>query len=299
MAMVNPVGRVNYEPNSVAGIEGGPRESPDKGFRSFEAEESGHKVRERSASFADHYSQARQFFISQTPMEQGHIADALVFELSKVENPAIRSRIVSHLLNIDDTLAGRVTSGLGIREKIKAAPASVPTRTDLKPSKALSIALNPPKTFEGRKVGVVITDGVNRGLLDNLKKEIAALGATIELVAPAVGGVVSDDGTHIPANQKIGGAPSVLYDAVALLPSEEGATLLMKNGAAIEFILDAFGHCKFIGWVSAAAPLFEKAGIAGDLDGGCIELASPKSVVQFLDSCRNVRFWEREQNTKF
>jgi len=299
MAMVNPVGRVNYEPNSVAGIEGGPRESPDKGFRSFEAEESGHKVRERSASFADHYSQARQFFISQTPMEQGHIADALVFELSKVENPAIRSRIVSHLLNIDDTLAGRVTSGLGIREKIKAAPASVPTRTDLKPSKALSIALNPPKTFEGRKVGVVITDGVNRGLLDNLKKEIAALGATIELVAPAVGGVVSDDGTHIPANQKIGGAPSVLYDAVALLPSEAGATLLMKNGAAIEFILDAFGHCKFIGWVSAAAPLFEKAGIAGDLDGGCIELASPKSVVQFLDSCRNVRFWEREQNTKF
>jgi catalase len=98
MAMVNPIGRVNYEPNSWGGDAGGPRENHEVGFRSFRAAETGPKVRERSESFADHYSQARQFYVSQTEVEQGHIADALIFELSKVERPAIRTRVVSHLL---------------------------------------------------------------------------------------------------------------------------------------------------------------------------------------------------------
>jgi len=299
MAMVNPKGRINYEPNSVGGIEGGPRESEEKGFRSFEAGENGRKVRERSSSFADHYSQARQFFISQTEVEQGHIADALIFELSKVENPAIRLRIVSHLLNIDGGMADQVARGLGIRGKIQAASPAVPTRDDLKPSKALSIALNPPKTFEGRKVGVLVTDGVNRALLEALRKETNAQGATIEIIAPAIGGVDASDGTHIPANQKIGGGPSVLYDAVAVLPSEAGTKLLINNQAATEFILDAFGHCKFIAWVQSSMPLFEKAGIASDMDAGCIELTSAKSVTRFLAACRKVRYWEREKITKF
>ena len=118
MAMVNPKGRVNYEPNSWEGAEGGPRESPEIGFRSFAADERGRKVRERSESFADHYSQARQFYISQTKPEQGHIADALVFELSKVEKPAIRARLVSHLPHIDAKLADRVAKGLGLGGKI-------------------------------------------------------------------------------------------------------------------------------------------------------------------------------------
>ncbi|RZI56642.1 MAG: catalase, partial [Zymomonas sp.] len=84
MAMRNPVGRVNYEPNSWGPTQGGPREDPVRGFRSFEEEADGPKQRTRSESFADHYSQARQFFVSQTPIEQKHIGDALVFELSKV-----------------------------------------------------------------------------------------------------------------------------------------------------------------------------------------------------------------------
>src|SRR6202046_4963370 len=107
MAMVNPKGRANYEPNSWEGVEGGPRESHDIGFRSFQADEKGRKVRERSESFADHYSQARQFYISQTKVEQGHIAEALIFELSKVEKPATRLRLASHLPHIDPKLADR------------------------------------------------------------------------------------------------------------------------------------------------------------------------------------------------
>jgi len=299
MAMMNPKGRINYEPNSTTGPEGGPRESHEIGFRSFQAEEDGAKVRERSQTFADHYSQARQFYISQTSIEQGHISDALVFELSKVENPAIRSRLVSHLPNIDSGLAERVAQGLGIQEKIKAAKAAVEPRTDLKPSKALSIMLNPPDTFAGRKVGVLVTDGVSRSLLDALRKEVEAQDATLEIVAPTVGGVKADDGSHIAANQKIGGGPSVLYDAVALLPSEQGAALLTKNGAAADFVSDAFGHLKFIAWVSDAMPLFNKVGIAQSLDAGCVELKGPKSVKTFLSACRDVRYWKREETVKF
>jgi len=294
MAMVNPSGRANYEPNSW-GAAGGPRESPEIGFRSFAADEKGRKVRERSASFADHYSQARQFYVSQTKVEQGHIADALVFELSKVKRTAIRERLVSHLPHIDAKLADRVAKGLGLVGKVQPAPPAMEPRKDLKPSKALSIALNPPKSFAGRKVGALVTDGVDRSLLEALKKELEAEGALLEIVAPAVAGVKSSDGALIEADEKIGGGPSVLYDAVVILPSEEGASLLLKNAAARDFISDAFGHLKYIGWVKAAQPLLEKAGIADDLDDGCIELTSAKSVAQFVASCRKLRVWQREQ----
>ncbi len=294
MAMVNPKGRVNYEPNSRGGAAGGPRESHEVGFRSFPAVEKGGKVRERGESFADHYSQARQFYVSQTDVERGHIADALVFELSKVEEPAIRARVVSHLPNIDAKLADRVAKGLGIDGKVQPAPAAIAPRKDLKASKALSIALNPPKTFEGRKVGALVTDGVNRATLDALKKALAEEGALLEIIAPTIGGVEASDGSWVDAQQKIGGGPSVLYDAVAVIPSEEGVQLLLRNAAARDFVSDAFAHLKFIAWVPSAMPLFEKAGIAEDLDDGCIELTGAKTAGEFVASCRRLRVWKRE-----
>jgi len=303
MAMVNPIGRANYEPNSWGGAAGGPREDHETGFRSFPATEAGPKVRERSESFADHYSQARQFYVSQTEVEQGHIADALIFELSKVERPAIRTRVVSHLPNIDAKLADTVAKGLGLRETVTPATPAVKPRTDLKASKALSILLNPPASFAGRKVGALVTDGVDRALLDALKEALKAEGATLEIIAPTVGGVEASDGTLIAGDQKIGGGPSVLYDAVAVLPSEAGVNLLVANPAARDFVADAFAHLKFIGYVNAAMPLFEKAGIAADLDEGCISLTAPKragakDAAAFVAACRNLRLWEREKLLK-
>lgn len=149
MAMRNPAGRANYQPNSWGQ---GPRPNPTRGFRSFAAQEDGQKVRLRPESFADHYSQARQFYSSQTATEQKHIAMALTFELSKVETPVIRERIVSHLLNIDANLAETVAGKLGIRKMPKAADAMVPVRDDLAPSPALSIIENGPSSFKGRKL---------------------------------------------------------------------------------------------------------------------------------------------------
>ncbi|MGB5057031.1 MAG: catalase, partial [Nitrospirales bacterium] len=293
MAMQNPQGRANYEPNSWPGDTGGPRESPGKGFNSFPAEEAGPKVRLRSETFADHYSQARQFYISQTEVEQTHMSDALIFELSKVERAEIRSRMVSHLLNIHEDLAKQVAKGLRMKDIPKPADAAKPTREDLDQSPALSMLLNSPETFKGRKLGVLVTDGVDIKLFKSLKAAVKSEGADMEIVAPGVGGVEAIDGTWIEAAQKVDGGPSVLYDAVALLPSEEGARALAKDPAARDFVADAFAHMKFIGYVEAATPLFQKAGVQESRDAGFIPLDKGKGTTQFLEACRKLRFWDR------
>lgn len=290
MAMYNPAGRANYEPNSW-GADGGPREDPDRGFRSFETQESGGKLRIRPESFADHYSQARQFYRSQTPVERRHIAEALVFELSKVERPDIRRRMVSHLLNIDTGLAGGVAEGLGIRDMPEPADSARPTRQDLAPSPPLSIQLNGPEDFKGRKIGVLLTDGAGAGPFKALRKAAGEAGASLEVVAPTVGGVTLDDGDAVEAQQKINGGPSVLYDAVAILASGEGVEALRKNPAARDFLSDAFAHCKFIGYSEQAAPLFDKAGV--EPDEACMLLKDADAASEFLAACKALRYWRR------
>jgi catalase len=295
MAMRNPTGRANYQPNSWGE---GPRESPQRGFRTNTAVEQGPKVRLRAESFADHYSQARQFYKSQTVPEQNHIAMALTFELSKVETPVIRERVVSHLLNIDETLATTVAEKLGLEELPKPADAAVETRTDLPPSPALSIIENGPKSFKGRKVGVLATDGADAALLKALEQAVSAEGATLEVVAPKVGGVEADDGSRIVAKHMIDGGPSVLFDAVVLLVSDEGAGQLGKEATARDFVADAFAHLKFIGYTKGASALLAKAGVPKDADPGLIALDSPRSITSFIEACRKLRLWAREPKVK-
>jgi catalase len=215
-----------------------------------------------------------------------------VFELSKCETPAIRSRMVSHLLNIDEHLANEVAGGLGLKEMPKPAEAARTTK-DLKSSPALSIQLNGPKSFKGRKVGALLTDGVDIKLFQSLKSALDEEGALLEIVAPKVGGVEASDGSWIEAKQKIDGGPSVLYDAVALLISESGAKLVAKEPAARDFVADAFAHMKFIGHTAAAAPLFEKAGLTGNRDEGFIALNRERDGSAFVTACRKVRYWDR------
>ncbi len=168
MAIVNPTTRANYEPNSWGPDEGGPREDPRRGFQSLPTVDAGPKRRLRPESFADHYSQARQFYVSQTEVEQRHIGDAFVFELSKVQRPEIRERIVAGLRNVDDDLARTVADGLGLEKLPRASsPASKPI-VDLPPSPALSILANPPDSFAGRKLGILATDGADAEILLNL-----------------------------------------------------------------------------------------------------------------------------------
>jgi catalase len=295
MAMRNPVGRTNYQPNSRGD---GPRESPSRGYRHFPEEEQGSKARLRPESFADHYSQARQFYISQTGAEQRHIAAALTFELSKVEMPVIRERMVSHLLNIDETLATTVAQKLGFQQMPNPAEAAMPTRQDLEPSPALSIVERGPKRFEGRKLGILVTDGVDARLLKELADAVVDQKATFELIAPKVGGVVASDGRLIEAHHMIDGGPSVLFDAVALLTSTAAIEDLVNEAAARDFVADAFQHCKFIGYEQSAMPLLEKAGIANALDEGVLSLPGEDGSAAFVSELGKLRVWAREPSVK-
>ncbi|HEY9091834.1 catalase [Parasphingorhabdus sp.] len=293
MATVNPKGRINYEPNSWDRDEQNPRENPERGFKSFPEEISGTKGRQRSESFADHYSQARQFYVSQTPLEQTHIADAFIFELSKCEHPAIRERVVSHLRNVYEDLAQQVSEGLGLDKLPKPAKAAREPITDLKPSPALSIIKNGPASFKGRKLGIYIADGGNAKLVEALQGAVKNTGATYEIIAPHIGGAKLSDGKLMPADQKIDGGPSVLYDAVAILMSKKTATKLASDKPSQDFISDAFAHAKFIAYDANSRAILEEVVGSDKLDEGCVELSNDQDAQDFIDSCAELRFWDR------
>jgi catalase len=287
-------GRVNYEPN---GWGEGPRPDPLDGYVSYRAPVTGPKARLRPESFADHYSQARQFYISQTPVERGHIAAALVFELSKCEESGIRTRMVAHLRNIDEGLAETVGNLLGLARFPPAAPAAAPTRMDLSISPALSIAANSPNSFHGRKMGIVVSEGFDGHLFDDLRKAVQGLGGMVTLIAPKIGGVRCSRDNRYNVDARIGGAPSALFDAVALIPGTDSLTL---NPAVRDFATDAFQHCKYIGWSVSAKVLLDELGLIrvakdpSDGDPAVYPLTGTASATAFVQACRKLRHWARE-----
>jgi catalase len=295
MTMKNPTGRANYEPNSW-GVAGGPRENPEAGFHSYPEEINGVKARVRPETFADHYSQARQFYISQTEIEQHHLASALIFELSKVEKISIREKMVAHLLNVDEALAKTVAQGLRLEKFPKPAVAAVPVNKKLKPLTSLSILANGPQNFNGRKLGIIIADGTDAAIFKNFLTVFKKAGAVVEIIVPQVGGAKLSDGSMVAGNQNIEGAPSVLYDAVAILLSKTNINLVAKKPALRDFISDAFAHFKFIAYDSSVTAIFKKIGLFDDLDKGCVNIKTKEDVSKFAKLCEKVRFWQREES---
>ena len=285
--------RVAYTPSLID--PSGPRESA-QGFRSFAAAVEGPKARVRSATFADHYSQARQFFISQTQPEQDHIVAALVFELSKVELPLIRAAMLGHLVNIDEALGDRVAAGLNHMAAIVPAAAAVPTRTDLEPSPKLSIIAQGPPTLVGRLVGVLVTDGGNSKLIGAVMKAAKAAGASIKIVAPRIGGVTLDDGNTLAADFQLAGGPSVLFDTVAVVASADGTAALLGEAAAVAWVHDAFAHLKVIGFTAEAQPLLDAAGVMAD--AGIVALSGKGSATTFAETAGAGRIWTREPSVR-
>ncbi|MEO8603198.1 MAG: catalase-related domain-containing protein, partial [bacterium] len=292
MRMEHPTGRVAYEPNSLD--PAGPREHP-AGFTSHASEISGEKTRVRAETFADHYSQARLFWRSMTEPEQRHIAGAFAFELGKVETVAIRKRMLGHLAVIDSALCGKVEIALGmVGEADKIEPLRAPIALD--PSPALSQVRKFVPTLAGRKVGVLITDGVDRALLDRLRSAVEKEGGSVEVIAPTVGGVSSADRKPIAVDHRLVAAPSIFYDAVVLAPSDAGAKALAGEAAAIDWLRDAFGHLKVIGHVPAAAPLLALAGVK--TDAGVVAMGGPRDVAAFVTAAKGPRIWAREPSLR-
>ena len=293
MQMAVPKGRANYEPNSLAeaGEIGGPREDPKGGFRSFAAPVEQTKVRIRAETFADHYSQARLFYRSQTEIEQAHLASAIVFELSKVTLDHVRDRVLGNLQNIDGDLAKRVAAGLNV--KLPAANPAASAPYDMEASPALSIVGKYPGGLKGRAVGILVTDGADGAVVDAVKAAAEGAGASVKIVAPRIGGVTLKGGQKLAADGQLAGTPSVVFDAVALVFSEEGCAALLKESAAVDFAAFAFVHLKAIGFTPEAQPLLDKANV--EPDAGVVDLS--KGVEAWLKPAAT-RQWDREPGVR-
>ncbi|GGI81809.1 catalase [Polymorphobacter multimanifer] len=284
--------RVTYTPSLLD--PSGPRESHDKGFRSFPSPMSGEKQRERSPTFADHYSQARQFFISQTVPEQDHIVAALIFELSKVESDLVRSTMLGHLYTIEEEIGERVAAGLGHDLDIVPAQPAVPVRGDLEPASSLSILARALPPLKGRMLAALVTEGASAALVGSLFDAVAGVDAQLKIVCPTIGGVTLDDGSQLKADHQLAGGPSVLFDAVTVIATEDGAAILSVEAAAVAWVHDAFAHLKVIGYNADAAALLDVAGV--DEDAGIVLLDGEAQ--PFIDAASNGRVWEREQNVR-
>jgi catalase len=286
-----PKGRVAYEPNSLdAGSVPTGRET-SRGFRSF-AEPSGEggKGRIRAESFADHFSQPRLFFNSQTAQEQAHLIAAIVFELSKVETPAIRERTIGQLRNIDDGIARRVAAGLGMAKLPPAIPAAAKTLA-MKPSPALGLVAKSKPTLQGRCVAILIADGSDGPQVDALRKAAQAAGAAVKLVAPTVN-VTLKNGKSVAVDGQLAGTPSVLFDAVASVLDPAEALKLSKQACAVDWFRDAFGHLKAIAACQGTQQILKAGGITPDA-----AVVDPKEVKKFIELAKT-RHWSREAKVR-
>jgi catalase len=245
----------------------------------------------RAESFADHYSQARLFFRSQTPVEQGHMVAALVFELSKVEIEHVRLRVLAGLRNVDESLARRVAAGLGLPELPDAMPPAAPVQ-EMEPSPALRLTARGPLPLNGRAVALLVTDGASARELAGLRDACSKAGATVKVIAQKLGGVTLDDGRALAADGQLAGSPSVLFDAVAVLASEAGCDALIGDSAAVDFVTNAFVHCKAIGFSAAAKPLLDRCAVEPD------ELVVPARKPAAFAEAAAQRHWEREKRVR-
>lgn len=312
-------GRVSYSPNSLGG--GCPYQAKiaEGGFASFNERVDSHKVRARSESFNDHFGQAKLFFNSQTPEEKSHIVKALRFELGKVETTAIRVRMLGLLSQVDTELAEKVAQGLGAtvpstletpmnkgvspetEEAGTQEPQTVPSSVES--SQALSMINNPTNspTIESRKVAILVTEGVSEAAVMNMKNALKKAGAKGCVIAPHLGSVATDADGAISAEFSFLTASSVLFDAV-YIPHGLGLNALAENDDALEYLNDAYKHCKVIGADGEASEIISAAPFAGKItndDEGVIvtsEIASEAFAQEFINAMTKHRFWHREPN---
>ena len=264
-------GRVSYEPNSLGG--GCPYQAGTAGFVSFpEAREEGdHKVRGKAERFADHYTQATLFWNSQTDVEKQHIINGFRFELSRVQTPAVRERMVSGLMNVAAELAESVAAGLGIREMPAPMP-KVMTREvtpEVSVSPALSMFARPGDgSIRTRRVAILVADGCDSEALVALADRLTSEGAVPRFVSTMLGAVHPATGDAIEVDVSLEAAPAVLYDAMVLPDGAEAINALRADGRALEFIKDQYRHCKPILAVGGSDQLLASCGIDAALPDG-------------------------------
>ncbi len=279
-------GRVAYEPNSLAG--GCPFQAGAAGFTSFPEPIAADKLRGKPEKFADHYTQATLFWNSQTPYEKDHIVRAFRFELTKVQVPAIRQRMVSMLRNVSDELAQRVADGIGIKLP-KAMPrlAEAPD-PEVTVSPALSLTARPGDgSIRGRKIAILVAAGTEGRAVAGMVKSLGEAGAVVRLVAARLGTVA---GGALEADATLETMPSVLFDAVIVPDGQDAAAELSSLGQALEFLKDQYRHCKPILVLGAGESVAAAAGIPLDDPEDWAVVRELPALVEAVGRHRN---WDR------
>jgi catalase len=231
------------------------------------------------------------FFQSMSEPEQRHIVSALAFELGKVETVAIRKRMLGHLANINKALVDQVERALAMEGQADKITPVVAVRS-LKPSPSLSLIKKAVPTLKGRKIGVLISDGFDEGLLTSIYAAAKTEKAAVAVVAPQIGGAKNKAGKMVAADMALSAAPSVLFDAVVVLAGDQSGVVLAKEAAAVDWIRDAFGHLKTIGFTEAAQPVIDRADIAED--EAVINIMGNASIKSFITAAKAGKLWKRE-----
>ncbi len=313
-------GKSSYHPNTTGDGDPAQAKAAEGGFVSYHERIDAQKVRARSQSFFDHFSQATLFYNSQSVPEKNHIINAFRFELGKLKKPAIRERMLGILTRVDKTLAEKVAEGLGIpvpkpaenlNQNIPADgdPAKyqpVDVHPELKISKALSMAGTVKNTIKTRQIAIIAADGVDGDSLNAMKQALEAAGAQTKIVAPHLGFIAAANGKQIKADQSFLTSASVLFDAVYVADGAKSAALLQGEPDAVHFVNEAYKHCKAIAANGAGAKLIEISAVGAKLqnegktgekitEAGVIIDSSPN---EFIKAIAQHRFWEREKPGK-
>lgn len=303
-------GKANYSPNSIGG--GCPYQAMMKngGFNSFPERVDANKVRQRSRSFMDHFSQAKLFWYSQSDYEKNHIIDALSFELGKVQTKAIRERMLCTLVQVNDKLAAAVAFALGMPvpdEPVvnEGKPAdgnpkhyeSIVREPDVKFSAALSMAHTIKDSVKTRQIAILAGDGVNATSLNTVKDQLIAAGAMVEIIAPRQGYIQTAAGDAIEVDKSFLTTASVLYDAVYVPGGANNVIALQDEPDVIHFLNEAWRHCKAIAFDADAEPVLNETYFgkkAAAKDGLIISDNADILADQFIKAVQQHRFWDRE-----
>ncbi|MFF2089553.1 catalase [Paenibacillus sp. NPDC058174] len=287
-------GQTSYHKNSLANNAPAPVPSSEGGYRHYEEKVEGRKIKARSNSFEDHFSQASMFWHSMSPIEQSQIVDAFRFELGKVMSKEIRQRVVDVFSQVAEDLAVGIAEGIGATptKGVAVSPAAI--------SPALSM-MTKAKSPATRKVAVMLGTGYQTATAQALLKELTASKITAEIVSNTIAPVKGDDGTLIEPQQSLLTAASVLYDAVYVSGGAQGVDELLSDVTSAGFVREAFQHYKTIAAVGDGVRLLISAGAVEDAEvrdtrmNGVL-IAKEESTdffKSFIDAIAQHRHWDR------
>ncbi|MGV8915958.1 MAG: catalase [Kaistella sp.] len=298
-------GKVSYNPNSMGG--GCPFQAmiAEGGFNSFEERIDSAKIRKRSKSFFDHFSQATLFYNSMTEHEKRHIQNAFSFELGKVKLVPIRQRMVDMLLEIDENLSKIVGNNLGLVPKKLPQPItdSIPADGDLEhyhsfsnelpidAAPSLSMSKKLPTDIKARRIALLTADGVNDEAFTKIKFQLCELDAMVVVIAPKHGFVTTKSGDQYPVDESLLTAASVVFDAV-YVAGGDSVKILSSHPDALHFVAEAFKHCKPIASDGNGSDFLQKSipEIKFPADG----ITTSGNLQDFVSNIEKHRFWDRE-----